>query len=213
MLAAFGMEGGTLANHGVFFNTYIGSMLWPIVAAIAAAILGTRMAAADLDRGFIELPLATRIDRARYFATGIASQILVLGLLAVSVIAGVLVVGAIVGAAFDNGRFLMEVPLLFAFGCALAGIATLLSVVTLSRSISAGVVAGGLLAMYLLDAVSNIEPDLDWVGTFSFFRYLRSTSAISAGIVPLNEIALFGAIAVVTWAVSIWVFRARDLVA
>jgi ABC-type transport system involved in multi-copper enzyme maturation permease subunit len=188
-------------------------MLWPIVAAIAAAILGTRMAAADLDRGFIELPLATRIDRGRYLATGIAGQILVLGLLAVSAIAGVLVVGAIVGAAFDNGRFLMEVPLLFAFGCALGGIATLLSVVTLSRAISAGVLAGGLLAMYLLDAVSNIEPDLDWVGTLSFFRYLRSTSAIGLGVPPVSEIALFAAIAVVTWVLSVWAFRTRDLVA
>jgi hypothetical protein len=125
----------------------------------------------------------------------------------------VLVVGAIVGAAFDNGRFLMEIPLLFAFGCALGGIATLLSVITLSRAISAGVLAGGLLAMYLFDAVSNIEPDLDWVGTLSVFRYLRSTSAISLGVLPVNEIVLFGAIAAVTWGLSIWLFRTRDLVA
>ena len=89
---------GTLSNHGVFFNTYIASMLWPIVAAIAGIILGTRMVAADLDRGFIELPLATRIDRVRYLATGIAGQILVLAALSVAAMVGVLVVGAIVDA-------------------------------------------------------------------------------------------------------------------
>jgi len=188
-------------------------MLWPIVAAIAGTILGTRQVAADLDRGFIELPMATRIDRVRYLGTGVAGQVIVLAALSLAVMAGVLVVGAIVNAGFDEGRFLMEVPLLFLFACALGGIATLLSVVTLSRSISAGVVAGGLLAMYLLDAVSKLQADLDWLGTVSVFRYLRSTSAIDLGVMPLGSIALFGAIAIVTWGLAVWIFRRRDLVA
>ena len=212
MLAAFGLE-GTLSNHGVFFNTYIAGMLWPIVAAMAAIILGTRMVAADLDRGFIELPLATRIDRVRYLATGVAGQIVVLGAMSLAAVGGVLVVGAVVGAGFDAGRFLMEVPLLFLFACALAAIATLLSVITLSRAVSAGVVAGGLLAMYLLDAVSRLQADLDWIGTPSAFRYLRSTSAIDLGVMPLGPMALFGAIAIAAWGVAVWRFRSRDLVA
>jgi ABC-type transport system involved in multi-copper enzyme maturation permease subunit len=212
LLSAIGME-GTLSNYAVFFNTYIGSMLWPIVAAIAAIILGTRQVAADLDRGFIELPLATRIDRLRYLAAGIAGQVVVLAVLSVTVMAGILVVGSIVNAGFDGGRFLLEVPLLFAFACALGGVSTLLSVLTLSRSITAGIVAGGLLAMYLLDAISRLEADLDWIGVISVFRYLRSTSAIDLGVLPLGPIALFGAIAIVTWVTSIWRFRTRDLVA
>ncbi len=212
MLAAFGME-GTLSNHGIFFNTYIASMLWPIIAAIAGTILGTRQVAADLERGFIELPLATRIDRARYLGTGIAGQVVVLAGLSLAVVVGVLVVGAVVNANFDNARFLMEVPVLFLFACALGGTATLLSVVTLSRSITAGVVAGGLLAMYLLDAVSRLQADLDWLGTISVFRYLRSTSAIDQGVMPLGPMMLFGAMAIVTWALAVWIFRKRDLVA
>jgi ABC-type transport system involved in multi-copper enzyme maturation permease subunit len=212
LLSAIGME-GTLSNYGIFFNTYIGSMLWPVVAAIAAAILGTRQVAADLDRGFIELPLATRVDRVRYLTAGVAGQVVVLAALSVAVMAGILVVGAFVGAGFDAGRFLMEVPLLFVFACALGGVATLLSVVTLSRSITAGVLAGSLLAMYLLDAISRLEADLDWIGAVSVFRYLRSTSAIDLGVLPLGPIALFGAIAVATWVASIWLFRTRDLVA
>jgi ABC-type transport system involved in multi-copper enzyme maturation permease subunit len=212
MLAAFGLEGG-LSNHGVFFTTYISGMLWPIVVAIAATFLGTRMVAADADRGFIELPLATRISRARYLAAGIAGQILVLGALSLATVGGVLVVAAIVNAGFDAGRFLMEVPLLFAFACALAGLATLLSVITLNRGMSAGIVTAGLLASYLLDAVSRLDADLDWLGSLSAFRYLRSTSAIDQGVAPVGELAMFGALAVVTWATAVWLFRTRDLVA
>jgi hypothetical protein len=212
LMASFGLE-GSLSDHGVFFNTYIASMLWPIVAAIAGTILGTRTVAADLDHGFIELPLATRVDRVHYLAAGIAGQILVIGVLALASVAGVLVVGAIVNAGFDAGRFLLDVPLLFLFACALAGLTTLLSVITLSRAVSAGVVAGGLLAMYLLDAVSKLEADLDWLGALSVFRYLRSTSAINQGVLPVGEMALFGVVGLVTWGMAVWIFRTRDLVA
>ena len=212
MLAAFGLEGG-LADRGVFFTTYISGMLWPIVAAIAATFLGTRMVAADADRGFIELPLATRISRMHYLAAGIAGQVLVLGVLSLATAVGVLVVGQVVNAGFDASRFLLEVPLLFAFSCALAGLSTLLSVITLNRGASAGIVTAGLLASYLLDAGSRLQADLDWLGTLSVFRYLRSTSAIDQGVAPIGELALFGAIGILTWLTAVWIFRTRDLVA
>ena len=212
LMAAFGL-GGSLANHGVFFTTYIGSMLWPVVAAMAGAILGTRTVAADLDRGFLELPLATRIDRVRYLAAAIAGQVLVMATLSLAVIAGILAIGTVVGAGFDGGRFLLEVPLLFLFGCSVSALATLLSVVTLSRGLSAGIVAAALLAMYLFDAVSKIEAGLDWLGVLSAFRYLRSTSAIDEGVAPAGEMALFGILAVALWGLAVWLFRTRDLVA
>jgi ABC-type transport system involved in multi-copper enzyme maturation permease subunit len=211
-MAAFGLE-GSLSNHGVFFTTYIGGMLWPVVAAMAGGILGTRTVAADLDRGFLELPLATRIDRVRYLAAAIVGQVVVLAALSLAVMVGILAVGAVVGANFDAGRFLLEVPLLFLFGCAVTALATVLSVITLSRAMSAGIVAATLLAMYLFDAVAKFEAGLDWLGVLSAFRYLRSTSAIDQGVAPTGEMALFGIIAVALWGLAVWLFRTRDLVA
>lgn len=41
LLAAFGMS-GTLTDPGVFFSTYIGSFLWPVIAAMGAIVLATR---------------------------------------------------------------------------------------------------------------------------------------------------------------------------
>ena len=53
-MAAFGMT-GSLADPGIFFTTYIGSFLWPIVGAIAAIVLATRPTAADAERGWADL--------------------------------------------------------------------------------------------------------------------------------------------------------------
>ncbi len=212
LMAGFGME-GSLADHGVFFNTYIGSMLWPVVAAIVATILGTRAVAADLDSGFVELPLSTRIDRLRYLAASIGGQLVAIAVVALAAVLGTLVVGAIVGAGFDTGRFLLVVPLLFSFGCAVAAVSTLLSVVTLNRGISAGVVAGTLILMYLVDIVSKLQPDLAWIGTFTAFHYLRSIDVIDRGSLPVESLTVFATIAVIAWAASLWGFRRRDLVA
>jgi ABC-2 type transport system permease protein len=212
LLAAFGME-GNLADHAVFFNTYLGSMLWPIVAAIAGAVMGTRTVAADLDNGFLELPLATRLSRTAYLAAAIGGQLAVLAVLSFLTVATVLVVGAAMAAGFDAGRFLLGVPSLFLFACAVSGVATLLSVVTLRRGLSGGVVAGILLVMYLLDAVSKFRADLDWLGTLSAFRYLRSTSAIDQGVLRPGDLGLFAAVALAAWILALWLFRRRDLVA
>ena len=105
-LAAFGMT-RSLADPGVFFRTYIGSMLWPVIAAIAAIILATRPVAADVERGWAEVALGTPLTRGRYLAAAFVSQALVLALLAVATVAGVLVSGGL-SARLRRRRFLLR---------------------------------------------------------------------------------------------------------
>ena len=104
-VAVFGMRAAS-PTPGVFFNMYIGGMLWPIVAAIAAIALATRPRRRDLERGFLELPLSTRLSRVRYLGAAIAGQVVGDG----RPRRGddrrrSLVVGCFVDAPFDTGRF------------------------------------------------------------------------------------------------------------
>ena len=103
MLAAFGMT-GSLSDPGVFFTTYIGSWLWPIMAAVVAMLLGTRVAV-DLDRGFLDLPLATPVSRVRYLTGSIVGQAVAMALVATATVGALWVVGVLVGADFDPTRF------------------------------------------------------------------------------------------------------------
>jgi len=105
LLAAFGMS-GTLTDPGVFFSTYIGSFLWPVIAAMGAIVLATRPVAADVDRGWAEVVLGTPLTRTRSLVAAILGQAVVLGALALAAPAGVLAGGAIVGAGFDTVRLL-----------------------------------------------------------------------------------------------------------
>ena len=65
-MAAFGIT-GDLGDPGMFINSYIFQFLWPLVAAIVAILLATRVAV-DAESGFLELPLSTRLPRLRYLA-------------------------------------------------------------------------------------------------------------------------------------------------
>lgn len=211
-LIAFGMT-GSLTDPGVFFTTYLGSYLWPVIAALAGILVATRPVAADNDRGFLDLPLSTPMPRVRYLSISIAGQIVVLVVLAVAMMVGVIAIGALVDAGFDAGRMLLVVPSAVVFGCAIAGIATLLSVITLSRGIGGGLTAGLLIGMYLLNVVAQLAPDFDWVANLSLFHYFETTAIIHDGILPWADIALYSVIAVATWGLALLLFRRRDLAA
>jgi ABC-2 type transport system permease protein len=211
-LAAFGMT-GLLSDPGVFFTTYIGSWLWPIIAAAAGLLVGTRAVAADLDRGFLDLALSARISRTRYLLSSIAGQVIVMAVLATAAVAGLWIAGTLVGADFDLVRFAGAGLLSFVFGCAIAGATTLLSVVTLSRGMASGIVGGALILMYAIFVLSGVSADWAWLGPLSAWNHYGTTALIDEGVVPAGDFALFALIALAGWLGAIVAFRRRDLAA
>jgi hypothetical protein len=211
-LAAFGMT-GLLSDPGVFFTTYMASWLWPIIATAAALLLGTRAAAVDLDRGFLDLPLSTPVSRVRYLATNIAAQALVLAVLAAAAVLGIWLTAAATGNVFDLGGFAAAGALAFAFACAIAGPTTLLSVATLSRGRASGIVGGVVFAMYAVFVVTQVSKDWAWIAPISAWDHFRTTALIDNGLVPVGDLALFAAIAAAGWLGALWAFRRRDLAA
>jgi hypothetical protein len=211
-LTAFGMD-GSLADPGVFFTTYVGSWLWPIVAALAAIVLATRPAAVDLERGFLDLPLATRLSRRRYLVATIAAHAAVLAILALGTVLGFWLVAQVVAAPYELGRMLILSVLAWLFACAIAACTAVLAVVTLSRAIAGGIIAATLLAMYLVNVVAQLQPDLGGLATFSALHYFQPTKLIDEGVVPWAEMLVFTAVAVGGWLLAVVTFRARDLAA
>jgi len=210
-LAAFGMT-GSLSDPGIFFSSYIASWLWPIMAAVVALLVGTRVAV-DLDRGFLDLPLATPTSRTRYLAGSIVGQAIVMAVLTVATVGSVWLVGVIVDAGFDPGRYALAGVLCWLFGCAIAGVTTLLAVVSLSRGRTSGIVGGVLVAMYLVFVVVQVDPDWAWLAPVSAWDHFRTTELIDMGTVPAGDLALFTGIALAGWAAALVAFRRRDLAA
>ena len=71
----------------------------------------------------------------------------------------------------------------------------------------------GLLLMYLLWAIAQIQPGLDWIATFSAFDDLCRVAIIDGATQPVGDIVLFALLALAAWALAAWPFERRDLVA
>jgi len=210
LLEAFEMSGG-ITSPGAYFGSQF-FQVWVIVAAMLAIGLGTRGAAGENAAGTIEIALAGPLSRSRYIVTTIVTQVVGLALLATVAVVSVVAIGPLIDFTFDLPAFEWVGVLSFAFGCAMAGVSTLASVVTLDRARSIGFGALVLLLMYLFIIVALVEPSVDWLKYLSAFHYYRPAAVIDRGVWPLGETALFGAIALGSWGLAVWRFRTRDLV-
>ena len=184
LLAAFGIE-GSIGDPGTFLNSYIFQFLWPLVAAIAAILLATRVAA-DADSGFLDLPLSTRLPRLRYLGAAIAGQILaLLGLTALTV-GSIVAVDLIIAPDFPLDRLVLAGLHAWLFALAIAGVSALLAVVFLDRGRAGGLAAGILIVMYLLNILAAMSPDMSDLGRLSAFRYFDLKDLIDSGTYPLG---------------------------
>jgi ABC-2 type transport system permease protein len=209
LMAAFGIE-GSLADPGVFLGGYVYSFIWPLVAAIGAIALATRIAT-DADRGFLDVALATPLSRLTYLAGSIATQVVGLTILAVAMVGAVIVGDLLIEPDFPTGSVLLSTIHSVAFAFAIAGPTTLLAVAFLDRGRAAGVAAGVLVAMYLLNVIGALAPDVDSATVLSVFRYFDLKPLIRDGIYPVGDTILLSAVAVAGWALALVVFRRRDL--
>jgi len=92
-------------------------------------------------------------------------------------------------------------------------IAAIVGIIIATRATAAGIVAGVLIAMYLLNVVVQIQPDFEVLGYLGLFRYLDTTEIISDGTVPWGDLAVLAAVALAGWGLATWRFRTRDLLA
>jgi hypothetical protein len=211
LMAAFGIT-GDLGDPGVFINSYIFQFLWPLVAAIVAILLATRLAV-DVEAGFLELPLSTRLPRSRYLGAVVVGQVVAMGLLTLVTIGAIWAVDLLIEPNLPTERLLLAGGHAFAMGLAVAGVTTLLTVILLDRGRAGGLAAGILIVMYLANVIAQLSTDLGWLAGASIFHYFDLRPVIDTGAYPVAETTLYLGVATGGWLVSLVAFRRRDLAA
>jgi ABC-2 type transport system permease protein len=211
LMQAFGLEEG-FGEPGVFLHGYVFTFLWPLIGALATIVPATRVAA-DADRGFLDIVLATPMERARYLLGSIGTQLVALTGLAIVMVAAILVADLFIEPNLPAGNVALTALHAVAFGAAIGGPATLLAVLLLDRGRAAGLVGGALVLMYLLNVIAAIAPDYEAIASLSYFHYFNFKALIGDGVYPVADSLLFLWIALGAWLLSLAVFRRRDLAA
>lgn len=205
---AFGIS--QLSNVEQYLQAEMLSLIVPLAMGYLAvrAVAGGLTGAAETGR--LDVLLSAPVSRTRLVAAGflataaeLAAVLLVTGLLTGigSVLAGA---GLDAGAAAEGFANVWPLALLFAgFGTIAAGFSLRTSVVT-------GSVAGLLVAMYVVDLVGRLDPDLSSLRYASVFKYYGN--AIEDGIEPLAFAGVTLAACLLA-ALGAWLFERRDLAA
>ena len=211
LMVAFGIE-GNFADPAVFLSGYVFNFLWPLMAAIVAIVLATRVAA-DADRGFLDIALATPIERVRYLLASVAIQVRGVAALAAVMVGSIVVADLLIEPDFATANVLLSTLPALAFGLAIAGPTTLFAVILLDRGRAAGIAAGILVVMYLVNVIAALAPEYEGLASLSVFHYFDMKDLIRTGTYPVGDTVVYLVVWAAGWLLALGAFRRRDLAA
>lgn len=203
---AFGI--GELSN----VEQYLHGEMLSLIVPLAVGYLAARAVASDLsgaaESGRLEVVLSAPVRRSlvclgAFLAAAVEIAAVLLITVALSLLGSVAA-----GSGLEVGPALAGFAAVWPLALVGGGLAVLVSGLSLKTSVVTGVVAGSLVAMYVLDLIGKLDEGLDALRYASIFRYYGS--AIETGIEPLAFVGL-SAFALALAIVGMALFERRDL--
>lgn len=203
---AFGI--GELGNVEQYLHGEMLSLIVPLAVGYLAAWAVASDLSGAAEAGRLEIVLSAPVTRsavclAAYLAAAIEVAAVLLLTLLLSLL-GSLVAGAGLAAGDALAGFAAVWPLALVGGA----LAVVVSGFSLKTSVVTGIVAGFLVAMYLLDLIGKLDEGLSGVRYASIFRYYGN--AIEDGIEPLAFLGLLALALALAW-IGAALFERRDL--
>ena len=172
----FGIEAmGTIEG---FLAAEIYSFVWVLLVGLYVAYAAAGLITRDVERGRMDLLLSYPVSRRGVLFEKVAA--LGVPIVVLNVVVPVFVYGAVllVGESIDPVRLVMVHALSIPFFLACAGIGVVLSV-AFDRVGRAQVTALGLVVLlWLIDGLSYMEPDFEWIGDGTPSRYYDPTAVL-----------------------------------
>lgn len=210
--AIFDMFGIT-ALHTIegFIAAEIYAFFWVVLLGIYFAYTAAGSIAGDIETRKLDLTLTNPISRESVMAQKIAALIVPLAILNLTVPVIVYVGGVLIDEPINPVAIVMVHLLSVPYLLACAGVGMVLSVMFDRKRTPQAIALGLVFVLWLVEAASNMDDDLEWVGYFTPARYYDPTA-----ILVDEEYAMFDAgVALLMFAVLVLVavalFLRRDI--
>lgn len=194
-----------------FAGGYVYSLVWVLFAGVYFAYISAGLIAGDIRSRKMDLTLSNPISRESVLVQKVAALWVPLAVLNVGMIVVMYLGSAAVGAQLELTALLMVHLLGLPYLLACAGIGVVLSVVA-DRAGRAQVIALGVVfLLWLVDGLSMMEPDYEWVGEFTPSRYYDPSEILVYGEYALLDAALLLFVFLGLLAVAAALFVRRDI--
>ncbi|RQG97936.1 ABC transporter permease [Natrarchaeobius chitinivorans] len=205
----FGIE----ALHTIegFIAAEIYSFFWVVLVAIYFAYVGAGMIAKDVRERKMDLTLSNPVSRESVVLQKVSALWVPLVVLNTAVPLVVYVGALVIGESFDPVSLAMVHLLSIPYLLVCAGIGLLVSVLV-DRPRSARATAISLVfVLWLVDGVSRLDPDFEWIGAVTPSRYYDETAILVHEEYALADAGLLLVTFLVLVAVAALVFARRDI--
>lgn len=171
VLKAFNIEGTGLESLESLLTSKHFNLIWPLVAAFFLLSRAANYFTGEVERGTLGTLLSQPISRSKIFWSKYWSGVIcMLTFCAASILVSIPLAYAYGLKPQVNAYYLLTaMAILYSLAIFSAGM--LASALTNSRTRVYAVVGGGLLIMYVLNLVANLEPNLQKLKYVSFFHY------------------------------------------
>lgn len=205
----FGVE--TLASIEGFLATELYHFVWVLLLGLYVAYTAAGLIAGDVETDRMDLLLSLPITRRRLLLERFGT--LLVPILLLNTVVPVVLYGAIlaVGESIDLTGLLavhaLSVPYLLCCG----SLGLLLSVLLPRADVANRVALGGIFALFLIDSITAITTDYEWVGLVSPSRYYDPSDILVQGTYDLAGAGLLLAATAVVVGVAIYRFERADI--
>ena len=209
MFDMFGIE--ELHTIEGFIAAELYSFFWSLLLAIYFAYVGAGLIASDVQERRMDLTLSNPVSRESVVLQKVAALWVPLVALNVGVPIIVYVGALVIGESFNPVALAMVHLLSIPYLLVCAGIGVVLSVVVdrVRRARSTALTL--VFALWLVDSVSRIDPDYEWIGTFTPSRYYEETNILVHEEYAFLDAGLLLAVFLVLIIVATVVFTRRDI--
>ena len=187
------------------------SFFWTILVGVYFAYLGASMIAVDVNERRMDLTLSNPVSRESVLLQKLASLWVPLVMLNVTVAGAIYVGSVLIGETVNPVALAMVHLLSIPYLLVCAGIGLLLSVALgHPRSAKTGAI-GLVIVLWLVDAISRMTGDFEWIGAVAPSRYYGYTAILVREEYALLDAGVLLAAFVVLIAVATALFVRRDI--
>ncbi|MFU8868998.1 ABC transporter permease [Natronococcus sp.] len=209
MFDMFGIE--ELHTIEGFIAAEIYSFFWVLLVAAYFAYVGAGLIASDVQDRTMDLTLSNPISRVSVVLQKIGALWVPLVALNVGVPIIVSVGALVIGESFDPVALAMVHLLSIPYLLVCAGIGLLLSVVVDHVRIARAAALTLVFVLWLVDGVSSVDPDYEWIGAVAPSRYYDETAILVREEYALGDAGILLAAFLVLLGAAVLRFVRRDI--
>ncbi|APW97716.1 ABC transporter permease [Halobiforma lacisalsi AJ5] len=209
MFDLFGIE----ALHTIegFVAAELYAFFWSLLLAIYFAYVGAGLIAGDVQDRRMDLTLSNPVSRESVVLQKVAALWVPVVALNVGVPIVVYVAALAIGESFDPVALAMVHLLSIPYLLVCAGIGLVLSVFVDHVRIARGTALVLVFLLWLVDGVSRLDPDYEWIGDLTPSRYYDETAILVHEEYAVGDAGILLAAFLVLVAVSVVIFTRRDI--